>query len=122
MLRLSGKGEERMYLNDILRVCLLALESRYPVHSLNVHASLLKTFAGEREGWSAEEIMRWLEEVDPALLEQPAILHIDASTSAIFVPTYLQQEPAFYLHCQGHIPACHPHQVEYESKLLPAIC
>lgn len=94
-----------MELNDILRVCLLALDSRYPIHSINVHASLLKTFAGEREGWRAEEIIRWLEEIDPALLEQPATLHIDASTSAIYVPASVQQEPAFYLHCQGHIPA-----------------
>lgn len=93
-----------MYLHDILRVCLLAVASRYPVHSIDVEAFLLGKFAGEREGWRAEELVRWLETLDPALLEQRATLLINGCTCAIYLPEYSQEEPAFRLHCRGQIP------------------
>jgi hypothetical protein len=110
-----------MELHDILRVCLLALSTRYPAHSIDVHAFLLSTFAGEREGWQAEEVIRWLEALDPTLLERPATLRIDASICAIYLPEYSQQEPAFHLHCRGQIPACHTHEVARKSEQLQAI-
>ncbi|HLI89402.1 MAG TPA: universal stress protein [Ktedonobacteraceae bacterium] len=110
------KKEKTVYLHDILRVCLLAVANRYPEHSIDVEAVLLNRFSGERKGWRAEELIRWLEALDPALLEQGATLLIDENTCGIYLPEYSQEEPAFHLHCRGRIPVPREHDTVLQGE------
>jgi hypothetical protein len=109
-----------MCLHDILRVCLLALASRYPTHSIDVNETLLESFAGEGEGWTAEEMIRRLEAMHPDLLEQRASLLIEETICAIYLPEYSLTEPTFHLHCRGRIPEVHKHT--QREKTLHAVC
>lgn len=105
-----------MRLNDILRICLLSLDSRYPSHTVDFNEAVLRRYDVDRQGWTAREILAWLEKADPDLLWTPAYLLIDASNSAIYLPQYSQQEPAFHIHCRDLIPERRDHTITKQAK------
>lgn len=98
-----------MQLDDILQICLLALDSRYPRHRVDINEAVLEIYDVETQkwieirGWTADEIIATLKKAAPALLTSPAYLLVDASNSAIYLPEYSRKEPAFYLRCCGTI-------------------
>src|SRR5437588_10060414 len=98
-----------MQLNDILQMCLLALDSRYPRHRVDINEAVLEIYDVETQkwiemrGWTAHEIIAILKKAAPALLRSPAYLLIDASNSAIYLPEYSRKEPAFHFRCCGII-------------------
>lgn len=98
-----------MQLNDILQICLLALDSRYPRHRVDINEAVLEIYDVETQkwiemrGWTVDEIIAILKKAAPALLRSPAYLLIDGSNSAIYLPEYSRKEPAFHLHCCGMI-------------------
>lgn len=94
-----------MHLSDNLQICLLALESRYPDHSIdftpqsmNLPPSIIP------RGWRVSEVIELLEAESPQLLQSPAILHIDPDRCMIYLSTDGEGEPTFTVHCQGKLP------------------
>ncbi|HTD20362.1 MAG TPA: hypothetical protein VK667_12625 [Ktedonobacteraceae bacterium] len=98
-----------MQLNDILQICLLALDSRFPRHKVDINEAVLEIYDVETQkwieirGWTADKTIAILKKAAPALLRSPAYLLIDASNSAIYLPEYSRKEPAFHLRCCGII-------------------
>jgi hypothetical protein len=96
---------QTMYLNDILRICLLALHSRFPRQKVDINEAVLEIYDVEslkwieKRGWPVGEIITILEKAAPELLRSPAHLVIDGCNSAIYLPEYSRSEPAFNLHC-----------------------
>ncbi|MBE3561417.1 MAG: hypothetical protein IMW89_19675 [Ktedonobacteraceae bacterium] len=95
-----------MQLHDRLRVCLLAIASRYPNHTLDLNESLLGVQPLGAEGWLATDVIEFLEQSSPALLQEMASLVIDPQKSELYLLNYSQQEPAIIVHCRGRIPCC----------------
>ena len=99
-----------MQLNDKLRICLLALAERYPMHVVVDFADNLTDLPeAEARGWTVQEMIEYLESYAPQLLEAPASLHLDEDESDILVPMYSEDRPAIYVHRQGKIPTPHRH-------------
>ncbi|GHO94608.1 hypothetical protein KSF_046560 [Reticulibacter mediterranei] len=98
-----------MYLNDILQVCLLALDSRYPRHKVDINEAVLKRYNVKlqsgitTQGCTVSRIIEIFEKIAPTLLRSPAYLLIDASDCAIYLLEYSGEEPAFYIDCCGTI-------------------
>jgi hypothetical protein len=96
-----------MCLNDSLQICLLALDSRFPRHRVDINKAALEIYDVERctwlemRGWMVREIIATLAQAAPALLRSPALLLLEGCNSAIYLPEYSRMEPAFYLHCPG---------------------
>ncbi|MBE3559479.1 MAG: hypothetical protein IMW89_09660 [Ktedonobacteraceae bacterium] len=98
---------ESMNLDDILRVCLLALASRHPSHTIDLGEDLVEMLDIPREGWTAEELIGFLDANYPQLLREDARLRLDAECSEIYLLQRSKEKAAFYIHCRGRIPAQH---------------
>ncbi|MBA2680048.1 MAG: hypothetical protein H0U76_16830 [Ktedonobacteraceae bacterium] len=94
-----------MQLEDRLKICLLALESRYPEHVIDVNRELLALSGAGDSGWSASEVVEYLERTNATMLTRMARLIIDPQCSEIYLLG--QSEPAFVVHCRGKIPSRH---------------
>ena len=106
-----------MRLNDILRVCLLSLASRYPIHTVDFDDNVIDLPELETRGWTAQEMIEFLDSYAPDLLQAPALLLVDECNAEIFLPMYSEDQPAMYIHCRGKIPAPHRHLVEKRQKM-----
>ena len=95
-----------MRLNDTLQVCLLALASRYPEHTLDINETVLGPQRLGAEGWTSEGIIDLFEKTRPELLHILAFLVIDIQRSEIYLPQYTERTPALLIHCRGKIPCC----------------
>lgn len=95
-----------MQLKDTLQVCLLALASRYPEHTLDINETVLGSQTLGAEGWTSEGIIDLFERTRPALLRMMACLVIDIQRSEIYLPKYTERVPALLIHCRGKIPGC----------------
>ncbi|GHO71866.1 hypothetical protein KSC_107580 [Ktedonobacter sp. SOSP1-52] len=94
-----------MTLYEPLNICLLATEHRYPQHIMEFNEDVLSPIECETKGWNAVEMLNFLEDSWPALLEAMALLVVDGQQSTIYIPTYSKCKPAFQVHLRGHIPA-----------------
>jgi hypothetical protein len=106
-----------MRLNDILRICLLSLASRYPIHTVDFDDNVIDLPEIETRGWTAQEMIAFLDSCAPELLQAPALLLVDESNCEIFLPMYSEDRPAMHIHCRGKIPAPHGHLVEKRRKI-----
>lgn len=97
-----------MRLEDRLRICLLALESRYPDHVVSANTALLGDQYTGVAFWSASEMIDYLEHAAPDLLDEMAVLVIDIQQSDIYLLNCSDRIPALFVHCQGRIPARQP--------------
>ena len=93
-----------MQLEDRLKICLLALESRYPEHVINVNQELLAIAGDSARGWLVSEIIGYLEQTNSAVLHKMARLVIDPQCSEIYLIEQSEAMPAFIVHCRGKIP------------------
>ena|ERR1700730_3899090 len=105
--------EVRMYLHDNLQVCLYALESRYPNHSVDISPGIIESRGVSLTGWSAPEVVTMLARTAPHLLETPADMIIDYGACAIYLPDISATTPLCTIHCLGKIP---PHIGHSENK------
>ncbi len=94
-----------MQLEDRLKICLLALESRYPEHVVDVNQELLAISIDSTQGWSADEIIEYLEQTNPTTLHKMARLVVDLQCSEIYLVEESEATPAFIVHCRGKIPS-----------------
>jgi hypothetical protein len=109
-----------MHLNDILRVCLLSLTSRYPIHTVDFDDHVIEIPGVDTKGWTAQEMIEFLDSYAPLLLQAPASLLVDECNCEIFLPMYSEDRPAIHVHCRGKIPAPHRHLAEMSKKMLPS--
>ncbi|GAC1360302.1 MAG: hypothetical protein NVS2B12_02790 [Ktedonobacteraceae bacterium] len=93
-----------MRLEDTLKICLLALESRYPEHVVDINQDILNIPDSSALGWTASEIITYLEQTHPARLYEMARLVIDLQCSEIYLLEVSERAPAFLVHCRGKIP------------------
>ena len=100
-----------MHLNDILRICLLSLANRYPIHTVDFDDNVIALPEIETRGWTAQEMIEFLDCCAPHLLQTPASLLVDECNCVIFLPMYSEDRPAIHIHCRGRIPAPHQHLV-----------
>lgn len=88
-------------LHEPLRICLLALISRYPDCLIAMNQELLD-LAGSWQGvQTAQGVLQELEAHTPELLDAPACLLIDdqQAQSALYLLDRSRQNPAFFLYC-----------------------
>lgn len=90
-----------MYLHDRFRICLLALESRYPFHRLMFNPSLPGLDLPIQRRQTSPELRAFLAQHASSLLEKMAILRIDEQTAAIYLPEYSIEEPVCTLSYRG---------------------
>jgi hypothetical protein len=93
-----------MELEDRLRICLLALESRYPEHVVSINTAMLGIQHKGAECWSAGDMLEYLELAAPDLLDEMACLIIDIQQSNIYIVNRSSQVPALTINCQGRVP------------------
>lgn len=93
-----------MKLIDKLRICLLALESRYPGHVVDINPTVLGVQHTGAVCWPAQDIVEYLELAAPHLLNETASLVIDIQRSEIFLLERSEESPAFIVHCRGRVP------------------
>ncbi len=96
-----------MYLNESLQICLLAVQNRYPHHTIDLNNEIIAMQNIETEDWMAQELLTFFGETAPHLLQAPAHLNIDESHCEIYLPLRSKEKPAFYIHCRGKIPDHH---------------
>lgn len=101
-----------MELQDSLRVCLHAVENRYPDNLVEVNKAILGERVFQFRYRSTGDVMAWLKQTEPALLEELAHLVIDAQRCEIYLPNRSEQIPAFWLRHRGKIP-------DREEKNIP---
>ena len=106
-----------MQLEDRLKICLLALESRYPEHDVDVNQELLALSGDSAQGWTAGEIIGYLEQTNPTILHKMARLVIDLQCSEIYLIEQPEAAPTFIVHCRGKIPSrrVRHHAVSFSS-------
>lgn len=93
-----------MHLHDNLQVCLYALDSRYPIHTLDLNERFIKMGTAKKEEWTARGLIAFLNADAPGLLQKPAHLYIDETRCEIFMPEYSQEKPILCIHCRGKMP------------------
>jgi len=94
-----------MRLNESLKICLLALDCRYPKHVIDFNEDVVMIPGTEIRGWRAGELISLLEQDAPHMLKVQASLFIDECHAEIYISHYSDLSPAFYVHCRGLIPA-----------------
>ena len=90
-----------MKLNEKLKICLLALESRHPKSLVEINEAVLGHLSflpGARTPSVAVEL---LEINAQHLLHAPACLVIDAQRCEIYLVEQSQETPAFWIYCEG---------------------
>lgn len=95
-----------MKLQEMLKICLLSLASRYPESVVEVNEGVL-----DYRGLEAEVIctpLRLLELLQinaPHLLQATARIVIDERESAIYLVERSEETYAFWIHREGNLPA-----------------
>lgn len=107
-----------MQLNDLLKICLLALESRYPYGLVDINEAILGPQSVPAEGWVPSELIVFFERTAPDILYAPAYLVITDQEAAIYLCDRHEDTPAFWVHCHGKMPPRHPHSPEKKSPLF----
>lgn len=87
-----------MKLHEMLKICLLALASRYPESVVEINKALPGSQTFCVEACTPVEMLELLQIHVPRLLRVPACLVIDAGQSAIYLVEQSQQVPAFWVY------------------------
>ncbi|HLZ58528.1 MAG TPA: hypothetical protein VKR06_16440 [Ktedonosporobacter sp.] len=93
-----------MQIDDSLHICLRALESRYPIHVVDINEVVLGPQGFAAAGWTSPDIIAQLEQAAPALLQAQARLVVDPQKSEIYLLEHSEHEPALIIHCRGKLP------------------
>ncbi len=90
-----------MYLNDLLKICLLAVESRYPTSVIEVNKAVLGHLRFLVEPCSPHQALEVLRVQAPQLLEEDAYLVMDTQSSDIYLVNQSQDQPALWVYRGG---------------------
>ena len=94
-----------MKLNEKLKICLLALESRHPKSLVEINEAVLGHLSFLPGACPLSGAVEVLEINAPHLLHKPACLVIDAQRSEIYLVEQTQEVPAFWIFCEGCPPS-----------------
>ncbi|GHO80189.1 hypothetical protein KSD_79600 [Ktedonobacter sp. SOSP1-85] len=61
--------------------------------------------------------MAWLQQQEPAFLEKPAHLVVDAQQCTIYLTETTEKMPAYWVHCRGKMPVEVEAQSTHETTL-----
>jgi hypothetical protein len=86
-------------LTENVRICLLALASRYPRHLVDINEAVLGPQGLGADGWRAEDLIEWLQTTVPELLQAPARLEVTLQRKGIYLLDRSEEAPAFWVHC-----------------------
>ena len=84
-------------LTEPLQICLLALASRYPGHCLEMNEAVLGPQDVGTQGWRARELIVWLQNTAPALLQEEARLEVTLQRRGIYLLEHSEEMPAFWV-------------------------
>lgn len=104
--------EKKMQLNEMLKICLLALASRYPHCVVDLNEAVL----GHQSYWSnacsPASLIDLLQINAPQILNAPASMMIDAQHSEIYLVEQSEEMPAFWIYCEGYTPSQREKQMQ----------
>lgn len=86
-------------LTENLRICLLALASRYPSHIVDIDEQVLGPQSLGAAGWRAADLIELFESTAPELLQAPARLEVNADKRGIYLLERSEHTPAVWIHC-----------------------
>jgi hypothetical protein len=86
-------------LTENLQICLLALASRYPHHSVDINEEVLGPQNLRASGWRAADLIELFQSTAPELLHAKARLEVNASRKGIYLLERSEQTPALWVHC-----------------------
>ena len=92
-------------LNEILKNCLWALDSRYPDSVVKINQAVLSQQGLWTGPCSPIRMLVLLYFHAPQVLDAPACLVINAQESAIYLVEESQEIPAFWISCSGCTPS-----------------
>lgn len=93
-----------MKLNENLRMCLLALASRYQTSTMDLNEEVIGPQCPKTGDCTLSGLLELLQSNAPHMLSAPAQLVVDAQESVIYLVEQSQQVPAFWIHCREHTP------------------
>jgi hypothetical protein len=112
-------------LTESLRICLLALASRYPDHIIDINEQVLGPQSLGTSGWRASDLIELFQSTAPEVLQAQARLEVNSQGKGIYLLEQSEQTPALWIHCgdpggrrpayQGNVEARrqqHPHNQE----------
>jgi len=88
-----------LQLTEKLQLCLLALDNRYPHHSVNINEAILGPQTLGAEGWRAADLIELLQNTSPQLLQAKARLEVTAQRKGIYLLERSEEVPAFWVYC-----------------------
>ncbi len=112
LVKSKQKGRSDMKLNEKLKICLLALESRHPKSLVEINEAVLGHLSFLPGACTPSGVVELLEINAPHLLHALACLVIDAQKSEIYLVEQFQEVPAFWIFCEG----CPPSQREKQMQ------
>jgi len=96
LLTMPRKG---LKLNEILKNCLWALDSRYPKGGVGINEAVLGHQGFWADTCSPVRLLELLHMHAPQVLDAPACLVIDAQECSIYLLECSQEIPAFWISC-----------------------
>ncbi|GAC1636649.1 MAG: hypothetical protein PVS3B3_34370 [Ktedonobacteraceae bacterium] len=91
-----------MRLNENMQICLLALHSRYPEHTLDINENILGPQSLGADGWKALDIIELLQHTQPEILQAKALLMLDQHREcSIYLVKQSEETPALFIRWQG---------------------
>ena len=93
-----------MQLNESMQICLLALSSRHPEHTLAINEDLLGRQSLGTDGWKALDILELLQRTQPEILQAKALLVLDQQEGSMYLVNQSEETPALCIRWQGKLP------------------
>src|SRR5258708_16411507 len=92
-----------MKLHENLRLCLLALASRFPDNLVEIEEVILDLHISAPDGLTPQDMIGALYRTNPQLLQTEACLVMNAPASAIYLLASSEQMPAFWIHSPASV-------------------
>ncbi len=102
LLTMPRKG---LRLNEMLKNCLWALDSRYPDSMVEINQAVLSHQSFWTDARSPVRMLELLHIHAPQILDAPACLVINAQESAIYLEGESREIPAFWIYCGDCTPS-----------------
>ena len=93
-----------MRLNETLQICLLALVSRHPEHTLDINEDILGRQSLGTDGWKASDLLDLLQRTQPEILQAKALLVLEQQECSMYLLSRSEETPALCIHGQGELP------------------
>lgn len=93
-----------MQLNERLQICLLALASRHPQHTIDLDTNIPALSSLPTKGWTSSTLIDQLQRLAPDLLQASARLIIDVQRCEIVLLDDSIERLLCCIHCSQRVP------------------